>query len=443
MLPSRLDRALGLERLAVPGALEHSLDQLRHGQLRRGGHERLEQAAEHLAARAATRRRGRPLGRGRAPPRARSPAVGPGLEPRERRVADAAPRPVRDPQERDRVVRVVDHLQVRDRVLDLGALVEARAADHLVGDALADEHVLEHAALRVRAVEDGDLAPREALLDERAISAATNRASACSSSTSITRTGSPSPSSDQSCFSLRSRLWLITPFAASRMCASSGSSARARSVRAGEVALELEDVADVGAAEAVDRLVRVADHEDVAVLLGEELEQAVLGVVRVLVLVDEDVAERLLPLLARLREALEDVDREQEQVVEVDGVRGEEALLVEVVDLGDGLVVEARDALGVLVRADERVLRVRDLRVDAARREALRVALELLEAALHEADLVGLVVDREVRAVAEPLRLAPQDPAAGGVEGQDPDRARGRPDEVARRARASPPPPCS
>ena len=68
--------------------------------------------------------------------------------------------------------------------------------------------------------------------------------------------------------------------------------------------------------------------------------------------------------------------------------------------------------------------------MDAARDEALRVALELLQARLDEADLVGLVVDREVRAVAEPLRLAPQDPAAGGVERHHPGGAGGRADEV-------------
>ena len=96
-----------------------------------------------------------------------SALVGPRLEARERRVADAAARPVGDAQERDRVVRVVEHLEVRDEVLDLGALVEARAADHLVRDALAHEDVLEHAALRVRPVEDRDLAAREALLDEQ------------------------------------------------------------------------------------------------------------------------------------------------------------------------------------------------------------------------------------------------------------------------------------
>src|SRR5207253_500058 len=83
-----------------------------------------------------------------------------------RSASSASRRPVGAPLKRDGVIGVVDHLQVRDHVLDLGPLVEARAADHLVGDALADEHILEHPRLRVRPVEDGDLAPVVALLDE-------------------------------------------------------------------------------------------------------------------------------------------------------------------------------------------------------------------------------------------------------------------------------------
>ena len=47
-----------------------------------------------------------------------------------------------------------------------------------------------------------------------------------------------------------------------------------------------------------------------------------------------------------------------------------------------------------------------------------------------EAELVGRVVDREVRAVAEVLRLAAEDAAAGGVEGHHPGGARGRADEA-------------
>ena len=175
--------------------------------------------------------------------------------------------------------------------------------------------------------------------------------------------------------------------------------------RAGEVALEVEDVADVGAAERINGLVRVADSAQVPVVGREQLQQPVLRVVRVLVLVDEDVAERLAPALARLGEALEHVHGEEEHVVEVDGVREEEAPLVQLVDVGDGLVVERRDALAVLGGPDEVVLLARDDGVDAARREALRVALQLLQARLRQAQLVGLVVDREVRLVAEALAL--------------------------------------
>ena len=65
---------------------------------------------------------------------------------------------------------------------------------------------------------------------------------------------------------------------------------------AGEVLLEAQDVADLGAAPAVDRLVVVADAADVAVGAGEEAEPEVLGDVGVLVLVDEDVAEPALVL---------------------------------------------------------------------------------------------------------------------------------------------------
>ena len=67
-----------------------------------------------------------------------------------------------------------EQAQVGDRVLDLGPLVELRPADHLVGDVEADEGVLEHPALRVGPVEDGDLGARDVLVAaSRSISPAT------------------------------------------------------------------------------------------------------------------------------------------------------------------------------------------------------------------------------------------------------------------------------
>ena len=157
---------------------------------------------------------------------------------------------------------------------------------------------------------------------------------------------------------------------------------------------------------------------------GQQLQQDVLRVVRVLVLVDEHVAERLRPALARLGEALEDVHGQHQQVVEVDRVRGEEAALVEAVDVGDRLVVEARDARS-RTPPGRSAGSSRSRSACGCRAATKRFGSRSSSSrqCLDEADLVGLVVDREVRAVAEPLRLAAQDPAAGGVEGEDPDRA--------------------
>ena len=173
------------------------------------------------------------------------------LQPGERRVADPAARPVRDPRQRDRVVRVVDHLEVRDQVLHLGALVEARAADHLVRDPLADEHVLEHAALRVRPVEDRDLAAGVALLDEHRDLGG-----------DVARLGVLVLDLDDAhrlaVAELRPEVLLLA-LAVVADDAVRGLEDRVRRAvvllerdraRAGEVALELEHVADVGAAEA-------------------------------------------------------------------------------------------------------------------------------------------------------------------------------------------------
>ena len=67
--------------------------------------------------------------------------------------ADAARREVRHPQERIVIVGQCDEAQIRERMLDLRTLEEAQAAVHAIGKAAREKRVLEHARLRVRAVE--------------------------------------------------------------------------------------------------------------------------------------------------------------------------------------------------------------------------------------------------------------------------------------------------
>ena len=115
--------------------------------------------------------------------------------------------------------------------------------------------------------------------------------------------------------------------------------------------LELQDVADGGAAELVDRLVVVADYRDVAVGRGQKFDQLRLGPVCVLELVHEDVPVAALefhPGRGRLSEQLQ---AQADLVTEIDVARLPKQRLVAVVGAGKlglaaSLLLERRGGVG-------------------------------------------------------------------------------------------------
>ena len=161
-----LDRALGLERVAIPGVVEQVVEDLRDGRVRlhalAQALHRVHEAIQRLARRL---RQPRHLA-ARGVPHGQPGVVGVGQHAAQRRLPDPAPRRVRDPRERRPVLRVDQELQVLHRVLDLRPLVELRAADDLVGDLRPHEHVLQHPRLRVGPVEDRDLGAAHALVHQ-------------------------------------------------------------------------------------------------------------------------------------------------------------------------------------------------------------------------------------------------------------------------------------
>ena len=208
----------------------------------------------------------------------------------------------------------------------------------------------------------------------------------------------------------------------------------------GEVLLEVHDVADVGAAEGVDRLVGVTDHHqlarldtlrclralsfqrsvDLEGLAAQLLDQAVLRVVGVLVFIDEHVAEPAAVVLPHVGEGLQQVDRGHDQVVEVERVGLAQAALVVAERLGVGLLEGVARLLGGVLRVAQLVLLVRDPVEHRIGLVLLRVELEVAQHQRHQPLGVGRVVDREVGLEAHPVDLLAEDPDAGGVEGRDP-----------------------
>ena len=111
-----------------------------------------------------------------------------------------------------------------------------------------------------------------------------------------------------------------------------------------EVCIELREVAHVGPAPGVDGLIRVAHDEQVAVMARERLHERVLQAVDILELVHHDVLHALLPGAAHLRAGVEQVQRQDDEIVVVEP---EALLLLQQVAVEDNVV----DGLGLGIAA--------------------------------------------------------------------------------------------
>ena len=217
-------------------------------------------------------------------------------------------------------MRVDDEPHVGERVLDFLALVEPDAADDLVGDALAHQRVFDRSRLRVGPVQHGD----------RGVDVVGQRgASGSRDEVGLLELVAAAEVGDARAALAVGPEVLVLAVAVLADDGRRGVEDDLRRAvvalelddrRFGEVVLEVEDVAEVGAAPLVDRLVRIADDAQVAMDLGEAADQQVLRPVGVLVLVDHHEPELPGVLRADLLGLLEQLDRLQQQVVEIERV---------------------------------------------------------------------------------------------------------------------------
>ncbi len=194
------------------------------------------------------------------------------------RFAETPPRRIGDALEFEVVGRVERHLEIGRSVSDFLALVETGTADDPIGKPKGDEAVLEGAHLKRGADEDRDLAQGVALplqlLDILAddagfllvVPATFDRDLIAETGIGAERLAEPSlVMSDQA----RSRAEDVAGRAVVAL--------QPDDLGAGEVGLEAQDVVDLRAPPAIDRLVVVADAADIAVALREQPQPQILG----------------------------------------------------------------------------------------------------------------------------------------------------------------------
>ena len=239
--------------------------------------------------------------------------------------ADPAPRRGDRACERLGVARVGHERQVGERVADLGALVEPERAEHPVRDPGRGEPGHERGVGVRGAGQHQHLGARQPA-GQRARQPAADPV----------RLRVLVGHGDRAHPSAGPAHGVQRLLAAARVVrdagAGGGEDLRARAEVAGEhdppvarvAPTEVEDRGRVGAAEAVDQLVLVADGGQVAVGAGQQVDQSRLGGVDVLELVDEQPAPAPAQVREPVRVAGQQGDRVREQVVEAERVAARE-----------------------------------------------------------------------------------------------------------------------
>lgn len=199
-------------------------------------------------------------------------------------------------------------------------------------------------------------------------------------------------------------------------------------LRAGEVVLEAQDVIDLRAAPAIDRLVVVTDAAQVLrarlPALRQQPQPEILGDIGVLILVHQHVAETTLILGEDFRVLPPKAQRLQQQIAEIGGVERLQPLLIGSVKRAAAPVGEGGSFPGRhLVGREAPVLPAVNPDRELASRPALLVDVGGLDHLLHQADLVIHIEDREIRFQADELRVTAQDFGADRVERAEPGHA--------------------
>ena len=96
----------------------------------------------------------------------------------------------------------------------------------------------------------------------------------------------------------------------------------------GKIFFKIEDIADVRPAPAVDGLIVVANHAEIALLAREQAHQFVLRGVGVLILVHQYVVKAVSIIVEHRRLAGQQFQRFEQQIVKVEGVVAAQAILI-------------------------------------------------------------------------------------------------------------------
>ena len=339
-------------------------------------------------------------------------------------VSDLPGRHVDDAAQAQVIGGIVDHAQIGQHILDLGAIKELHAAHHLVGHAVAFEGVFQRVGLGVHPIKHGVLPPvHTAIVGHHDLSHHEIGLVAlveCGLDGHLVASAILCPQG------LAFAAHVVADHGIGGIQNVLGGPVvlfQADGSGAAIFLLKAQNVLNIGAAKTINALVVVAHHADVAMSAGQQARQQILQMVGVLILVNEHVAELVLVVFPGRSIGLQQADRVQDDVVEVQSIGAAQSLVVKCIYFTDSDFTPFSVALPFLRkhrRSLHLVLGGGNHRQDLPDGKGLLVQTQFLQNILdHPLAVVG-IVDGEVAGKAQLIDITPQDPHAGGVERSGP-----------------------
>ena len=335
--------------------------------------------------------------------------------------ANAPRRQVDDALECDIRVGLVQEAHVGEGVLDLRPLEEAQATVNPVRDVRPQKRFLQGAALRVRAIQHGDLVGAAAAIDE-ALGAFRDEARLFHLVVALVKEQRVAGAGGGPQGFAQALGVLFDEAVCGVEDGARGAVVLLQPNHLGvcEVFREALDVLHLGAAPAIDGLIVIAHGHDVALGAGQHPQGSILNDVRVLELIDQDVPKAPLIVFKQRRLFEPELVAAQEQLGEIHHAALLAKRLVGGVDALVGFleVISARHLAG----ASAGFLGGIDEADGLPRRPLLLVQFQRAQHTLHQTHLIVRVDDLEVLRQSGFLPMHPQQPVRDAVERAHPHR---------------------
>ncbi len=191
--------------------------------------------------------------------------------------------------------------------------------------------------------------------------------------------------------------------------------------RIGIILFKIQNVSNIRAAPAINRLVIIAHNAQVMTFRRQKSHQLILRIVRVLILVHHNVTETLPIAFQYRRMVCQKGQRFQQQIVKIQCILCPQAgfILQEYVMNHLAAIVPCA-LLEPLIRSHQLILRIGNAGTDFLVRQRLFIHIQALKDFFDGNSLVIVIINYKRTGIAQFFNITPKDPRAGSVEGGNP-----------------------